>query len=139
VSKKYEMALVNLESYYSFPNITAKNNNFRYKSGPENNPWVDINIPEGCYELADINDYIQRTMKEKGHYDAANDEYCITIQPNSNTLKSVLTITPGYFVDFLEPDNSIRSDLGFRPWVYAEGYNESEQIVNIVSKQFEGY
>ena len=29
-SKKYEMALVNLESYYSFPNIEAKNNNFKY-------------------------------------------------------------------------------------------------------------
>ena len=29
-SKKYEMSLVNLETYFSFPNITAKNNHFRY-------------------------------------------------------------------------------------------------------------
>src|ERR1043165_4670621 len=29
-NKKYEMALVNLESYYSFPNLDSTNNNFRY-------------------------------------------------------------------------------------------------------------
>ena len=29
-NRKYEMALVNLETYYSFPNIDASNNNFRY-------------------------------------------------------------------------------------------------------------
>ena len=29
-NKKYEMALVNLETYYSFPNIDASNNIFRY-------------------------------------------------------------------------------------------------------------
>ena len=28
-NKKYEMALVNLETYYSFSNIDATNNNFR--------------------------------------------------------------------------------------------------------------
>ena len=29
---KYEMALVNLETYYSFPNIDTTNNYFRYSS-----------------------------------------------------------------------------------------------------------
>ena len=28
-TKSYEIALVNLETYYSFPNIDATNNNFR--------------------------------------------------------------------------------------------------------------
>ena len=131
VNKKYAMALVNLESYYSFPNIDATNNNFRY-TPDEADTWVEIAIPEGCYELADINDYIQRIMREKGHYDATKEEYCITLQPNSNTLKSVLTIATGYAVD-LTPANSIRSVLGFHPLIYAEGYNESEDIVDIMS------
>ena len=72
-SKKYEMALVNLETYYSFPNIDATNNHFRY-SPDGGDTWVDVNIPEGCYEITDINDYLQRIMKENGHYDAANEE-----------------------------------------------------------------
>jgi hypothetical protein len=130
-NKKYEMALVNLESYYSFPNIDATNNNFRY-SPDDGDTWVDIDIPEGCYELADINAYLQRTMKENGHYHAVNEEYCIKLEPNSNTLKSVLTIAADYKVD-LTPANSIRSVLGFRRFVYSEGYNESEDIVDIIN------
>ena len=131
VRKKYEMALVNLETFFSFPNISATNNNFRY-SPDDGATWIDIDIPEGCYEIADINDYLQRIMKEKGHYDAMKEECCITLQPNTNTLKSVLTIATDYKVD-LTPANSIRSVLGFKRRVYDEGYNESEDIVNIMN------
>src|SRR5688572_4731810 len=145
--KKYEMSLLNLETYFSFPNIDATNNHFRYT--PYVNPderstefgrpashggglWTDIFIPEGCYEITDINDYIQRTMKENGHYDTVNNEYYISLEPNTNTLKSVLNIAPNYKVDF-RPDNSIRAVLGFAKKIYNEGYNESEQIVNIMN------
>ena len=131
VRKKYEMALVNLETFYSFPNISATNNNFRY-SPDDGDTWVDIDIPEGCYEIADINEYLQRIMREKGHYDATKEECCITLQPNTNTLKSVLTIATDYKVD-LTPINSIRSVLGFKRYVYSEGYNESEDMVNIMN------
>src|SRR5688572_557208 len=73
--KKYEMSLLNLETYFSFPNIDATNNHFRYTSfvdpderstddGENVGTWTDVFIPEGCYEITDINDYIQRTMKE---------------------------------------------------------------------------
>ena len=49
-TKMYEMALVNLETYYSFLNIDSTNNNFRYS--PDNGEtWFDIDIPEGCYEI----------------------------------------------------------------------------------------
>ena len=130
-NKKYEMALVGLETYYSFPNIDATNNNFRY-SPDGSETWFNVNVPEGSYEMADINEYLQRIMKENGHYDAANAECCITLQPNSNTLKSVLNIAPNYKVDFT-PANSIRTVLGFERWVYSEGYNESENIIDIMS------
>ena len=129
--KRYEMALVNLETYYSFPNINATNNHFKYSSdGGET--WFDINVPEGCYEITDINEYLQRIMKENGHYDMENEEYCIALEPNSNTLKSVLKIAPNYKVDLMSA-NSIRTVLGFNRWVYSEGYNESENIVDIIS------
>ena len=130
-NKKYEIALVNLETFYSFPNITAANNNFRY-SPDDGDTWVDINIPEGCYEIADINEYLQRTMKDNGHYDAVNEQHQVSIQPNTNTLKSVLTLATDYKVD-LTPVNSIRTVLGFKRYIYSEGYNESEEIVNIMN------
>lgn len=130
-NKKYGMALVGLETYYSFPNIDEKNNNFRY-SPDGGTAWYDIDIPEGSYEISDINDYIQRIMKENGHHDLANDKSNIALEPNSNTLKSVLVVSGTYQIDFTTP-NSIRTVLGFNNRIYSAGYNESENIVNIVS------
>ena len=55
--KEYEIALMNLETYYSFPNIDETNNVFVYS--PDNgNSWVKIKIPEGSYEIDDINNTI---------------------------------------------------------------------------------
>ena len=131
VDKTYEMALVSLETYYSFPNIDSSNNNFRYS--PNNgDDWYDINIPEGSYELDDIGDYIQRIMKENNHYKSATDEYNITLEPNDNTLRTVLNIAPDYKIDFT-PANSIRTVLGFNAEIYSSGYNEAENIVEILS------
>jgi len=49
------MDLVNLEMYYSFPNIDSSNNVFRYSPGFEQQrQFVDIRIPEGTYNLIDI-------------------------------------------------------------------------------------
>ena len=130
-TKKYEMALVNLETYYSFPNIDNSNNNFRYS--PDNGAkWFSVDIPEGCYEIVDINEFIQRFMKENGHYDSVNDKYAITIEPNNNTLKTVVDIAVNYKVDF-KTKNSIRTLLGFNSRIFTAGYNESENIVNINS------
>ncbi len=128
-TKKYEMALVNLETYYSFHNIDSTNNNFRYS--PDNGAtWFNIDVPEGSYEITDITEYIQRIMKENGHYEA--DHYYISIEPNNNTLKSVVDIGKDYKVDFTTA-NSVRTVLGFNSQIYSEGYHESENIVNILS------
>ena len=129
-TKQYEIALVNLETYYSFPNIDASNNHFRY-SPDDGATWVDIVIPEGSYDILDINYTIQSIMRQKGHYDSANDLYYITIYPNTNTLKSILIVENNYQVDF-RPPNSINSVLGFNSELYTEGYHDSENIVNIL-------
>ena len=62
--KDYEIALINLETYYSFPNIDRSNNCFSYSPGA-NEPWVDIIIPQGSYHVEDINEFIQREMRNK--------------------------------------------------------------------------
>ena len=61
--KDCKMALVSLETYYTFPNIDSSNNNFRYSSD-NGETWINTNIPEGSNEIFDINEYVQRIMFE---------------------------------------------------------------------------
>ena len=129
--KVYEIALVNLETYYSFPNIDETNNVFVYS--PDNgNSWVKIKIPEGSYEIDDINNTIQHEMEKRGHYDEINEDYYINISANSNTLKSVIILEKDYQVDF-NHQNSLAKVLGFTGAKYTEGFYESENVVDILS------
>ena len=128
--KVYEIALVNLETYYSFHNIDETNNIFVYF--PDNgNSWVKIKIPEG-YEIDDINNTIQQEMEKRGHHDSINEDYYINISANSNTLKSVLILEEDYQVDF-NHQNSLAKVLGFTNAKYTKGFHESENVVNILS------
>ena len=52
----YEVALVSLETYYSFGNIDESNNKFKVFL---HNLWEIITIPIGCYELEDIDTELQ--------------------------------------------------------------------------------
>ena len=65
-NKEYETALVNFETYYSFPNIDETNNVFVY-SPDSGNLWVKIKIPEGSYEIDDINNTIHHEMEKEGN------------------------------------------------------------------------
>ena len=98
-NKVYEIALVNLETYYSFPNIDDTNNVFVY-SHDQGVTWTKIKIPSGSYEIDDLNNTIRFELEKRGHYDEVNNDYYINISANSNTLKSILIIEPGYQVDF---------------------------------------
>ena len=129
--KVYEIALVNLETYYSFPNIDETNNIFVYS--PDNgNSWVKIKMPEGNYEIDDINNTIQHEMEKRGHYDSINEDYYNNISANSNTLKSVLILEKDHQVDF-NHQSSLAKVLGFTGTKYTEGFHESEIVVNILS------
>ena len=48
-NKQYEMSLVNLETYWSFPNVTEENNLFKFSDAKGD--IYDIIIPKGAYEL----------------------------------------------------------------------------------------
>ena len=129
-NKHYEMALVNLETYYSFANITSMNNSLRYS--PDGGvSWFNCRLPDGTYEIADINNEIQRCMRSNGHWDADNDEYFVSVEANLSTLRAILSISNGYQVDF-RVENSLSSVLGFENRVY-DRYTEGENIVNILS------
>ena len=118
--RTYELALINLETYYSFPNIDATNNTFRY-SKDDGKMWTDVTIPIGCYEIRAINKDIIRQIPNKA----------ITVKPNKNTLQSILTIASHYSVDFTVK-NCLASVLGFENKIYKAGIHVGERIVNIL-------
>ena len=117
---RYELALLNLETYYSFPNIDSTNNKLCYREN-DKAVWKNIEIPVGCYEIRAINTEIVRQVKNSS----------IEVAPNNNTLKCILCIKDGYEVDF-NVGNSIRTVLGFNAAVYKKGRHESENNVNIL-------
>lgn len=125
----YEIALVNLETYNSIPNITKENNEFRY-SNDNGKSWKRIVLEEGCYELKDIADAIHDKMPE-------DERRHINISASGTTLKSMLHLGRNYWVDF-SSTSSIGSVLGFDPMgsennhnVLSSGNHESQNIVNI--------
>ena len=110
-NKEYEIVLVNLKTYYSFPNINETNNVFVY-SLDNGKSWVKIKIPEGSYEIVDINNTIKHEMEKRGHYNQVNEDYFINISANSNTLKSVLILEKNFQVDFNYQNSLLKySDL----------------------------
>ena len=129
---RYELALVNLETYYSIPNIDTYNNALRY-TFDGGNTWINVKIPEGSYDLKDINEALQLQMRQRNHFDRTNNHMFVTLSANDSTLRAVLEITNRqYQVDF-NVNNSIRTVLGFNAKSYGSGYHESENIVNILS------
>ena len=57
--RNYELAMVNLETYYSFANIRVDNNSLKW-SGDGGKTWTVLHIPTVCYELEAINAEIIR-------------------------------------------------------------------------------
>ena len=92
MDKKYEIAIVNLETYYAFPTYIDESNNVFIYSPDNGNSWLKIKIPEGSYEIDDINNTIHHEMEKRGHHDPINEDYYINISANSNSLKSILIL-----------------------------------------------
>ena len=77
-----------LRVYYSFPNIDATNNGFRYS--PKNGTArYSVSIPEGCYEIKDINEQVQRVMKESVHCNLVTDVHNIKIEAIARPTKAI--------------------------------------------------
>ena len=102
-NRNYELAMVNLETYYSFANIREGDNNSFKWSVDGGKTWTILHVPTGCYELKDINAEIIRI---RGNSD-------ITILPNVNTLRCILTVIGAKCKVSFDVPNSLASVLGF--------------------------
>ena len=121
--RDYELAMVNLETYYSFANIRADNNSLKW-SGDGGTMWTLLQIPTGCYELKAINAEIIRMR-------GGNSD--ITILPNVNTLQCILNVVGAKLKVSFDVKNSLTSVLGFNRSNYGVGRHASEQLFNIMS------
>ena len=71
-------------------------------------------------------------MRKNGHYDKANYKDNIEISANTNRLKYEMIISNNCEVDFMRY-HSTNSLLGFDSKLYISGFNESENMVNILT------
>ena len=126
----YEMSLLRLETYYSFPNIDENKNHFRI-SIDHGKTWLDLLIPTGCYEIKSINTVLQRLFIEKTGQKKPESHFALSA--NKNTLKCILEVqNDSTRVDF-NVENTLASVLGFELKIYTRGRYESEKLVNILS------
>lgn len=99
---QYEMALTNLNLWYSWYNISAEkgNNILRYYNGTIWRP--DIVIPDGQYTLSQLNSFLHETMKDNGDFTisgSGQEVYDIIIEANLSTIRTKVTVTNGYQLD----------------------------------------
>lgn len=103
----FEVALINGNFWYSWFNISASqgNNTVRWSKN-SGSTYTTIIIPDGSYQLTDINTYIQTSITANGGTGAS-----IAITPNFTILQCVVTLASGYYLDLSV--SSLNILLGF--------------------------
>mgnify|MGYP001072078391 CR=1 FL=1 len=115
---KYEIALITADLWYSFSNISSElgNNTFKYYNG---SVWRDVTLPNGNFQISDINDFLEVTMDQNSDYTTdpdGNIEYNIVLAPNIVTLKVELALKNGYKLDLTT--SKLNELLGFNQAIY---------------------
>jgi len=115
---KYEIALITLDTWYSWNNISSDYNNktFRYYNG---STWRTLTLPDGNYTVSDINDYLHDQMENYNDYttDAVGEKlFDLHIEGNVVTNKVRLRISNSYQLDFSTSDLNLL--LGFDKTTY---------------------
>ena len=123
----YEMSLIRLKTYFSFPNIIENKNNA--VNITIDGKLYEIKIPTGCYDIDSINTVLQKQLFSKGGQ--KKEEERVVLSATKNTLKYVLEIKNEKTVVDFDINNSPRTVLGFDAKKYTEiGSYESENIVD---------
>mgnify|MGYP001143833243 CR=1 FL=1 len=96
----YEIALFSASIWYSYYNISSSynNNTFRYFNGSE---YKTVSLPNGIYNIVDINNYLKTIMKENSDYDSDSDEdtFYLSILPNYESGTCEVKLSNGYKLD----------------------------------------
>jgi hypothetical protein len=98
----YEIALVDFDTYYSIPNIDSRNNSLIWYDA--NNSAQEIHLPEGAYELNNIESALQREITKRD----SNANIILELDSPS----SQVIINSNRKLSF-DVDNTLGSVLGF--------------------------
>ena len=91
------MALANLNIYYTWKNIKSEYNNNKFKiSAPTWNYTFDL--PDGSYSIEDIQDYFEFIIKK---HETLTENASIQIYPNKIKNRIVFKIKNGYKLELL--------------------------------------
>src|SRR6266487_1856084 len=101
-----------ISMYYSWPNIKSayKNNTFKYKRTTDNKEF-EIKIPDGSYDVKDINSYLRFVMKNNGEKEDEKGKYPIELYAN-NVYQRVTIVTKDKYILEL-PIEGLGQVLGF--------------------------
>ena len=120
-----EIAVVGLSTYYSYPNITDKNNKLDICDEKSHHK---ITLPKGCYEINDINKYIRKLFGWKEGYEV------VKIGSDTVTLRTHISITNKAWHVIFPEENSLGNILGFESGDYVGNKTYiSQKIANILS------
>jgi len=81
-SLDFEVTVISLETFYSFPNITEKLNNVFASKDNLNSESKIVSIPTGSYGIANIASEIKRQVSDDAYKNMA-------LECNAATLKAV--------------------------------------------------
>ena len=124
-TSRCEIAVVGLSTYYSYPNITDKNNRLDICDEKLHHK---IALPKGCYEIDDINNYIRKL------FDWKIGEEVVKIDSDSVTLRTHISIKNKAWHVIFPEKNSLGMILGFESGDYGGNkIYQSQKIANILS------
>ena len=94
------MALANLNIYYSWKNIKSKYNNNKFKiSAPT---WNDaFDLPDGSQPIADIQGFFEFIIKK---HETLTENPPVQIYPNKIKNRIVFKLKTGYKLELLTPE-----------------------------------
>lgn len=117
------IALDYLTTYNSIHNIKNCSITFTINGLPNNT----INIPNGAYEITELNDYIEKELDKI----IINSKNVFSIEPQNTTGKSQINInTP---ITEITLSDNLKKILGFNNNILSNSVNVSDNFVNILS------
>ena len=112
-------------------NVTNLNIKFYFKKSITDEDFIRIRIPNGAYEVENLNNEIKRIIIDKEYY--TEEDYPFMTKPNFSTLGSNIEISqPGAIIGFVS-DDSIGNLLGFDETILWKEYNLSPKPVDLLS------
>lgn len=111
-----EIGLKSIFFWHTFPNISEKYNNNIFKIFIDNN-WKTVFIPEGMYDIAELNNFLQTNFGDVVHLSINTATFKLKIELKEN---AQFDLSEGNFCEI----------LGFEPKLITNT-QEGEKIINI--------